>query len=96
MAEPVIVSEQVLLPTSVEEAWAFLGDTPRMVALDPMLVAYEPERGVIEQGTVNRVTTRIGPVRTTVTSRTEILDPAERLDAWAEEHPEPIPTAYWL
>ena len=21
---------------------------------------------------------------------------AERLDAWAEEHPEPFPTAYWL
>ena len=79
MAKPLTVSEQIILPTTVEDAWAFLADTPRMIALDPLLVAYEPERGVIEQGTLNRVTTRIGPLRTTMTSRTEVVDPPSRV-----------------
>jgi hypothetical protein len=79
MARSVSVSEQVLLPVPVEDAWAFLSDRPRMVALDPLLVAYEPERGVIEQGTLNRVTMRLGPLRLTSTSRTELLDPPHRV-----------------
>lgn len=44
-----------------------------MVALDPLLEAYEPERGHIEEGTPNRVTTRVGPLRLTATSRTEVI-----------------------
>ena len=79
LATSLTVREQVVLPATVDEAWAFLADTPRMVALDPLLVAYEPERGVIEEGTLNRVTTRIGPLRTTMTSRTEVLDPPSRV-----------------
>ena len=79
MATPVTVREQINLPVPVAAAWAFLGDTPRMVALDPLLEAYEPERGHIEQGTLNRVTTRIGPLRMTATSRTEVVDAPHRV-----------------
>ncbi len=86
MARPVTVSEQVLLPVAVEDASAFLSDTARMVTLDPLLVAYEPERGVIEEGTLNRVTMRLGPLRLTSTSRTEVLDPPQRV-VFVSVHP---------
>jgi uncharacterized protein YndB with AHSA1/START domain len=69
---------EITLPAPVEQVWALLADTPRMVALDPLLVAYEPEHGVIEAGTTNRVTSRVGPVRTTLVSRTEALEPPHR------------------
>jgi hypothetical protein len=55
-----------------------LSDTPRMIALDTLLDRYEPEHGTIEAGTLNRVTARIGPFRTTMTTRTELLQPPRR------------------
>jgi hypothetical protein len=69
---------QVVLPLTVQQAWALLGDTPRMVALDPLLEAYEPERGAIEAGTLNRVTARLGPFRFRLTTRTELLEAPRR------------------
>jgi hypothetical protein len=57
------VSEQVLLPVSVVRAWVYLGDTARMVARDPLLESYEPEQGVLVEGTTNRVVSRVGPLR---------------------------------
>jgi carbon monoxide dehydrogenase subunit G len=78
MAAEVTASTEVMLPVSVEEAWAVLSDTPRMVALDPLLDRYEPERGRIEAGTLNRVRTRLGPFRATLTTRTELLEPPRR------------------
>jgi hypothetical protein len=67
-----------VLPVPVEEAWAALADTPRMVALDPALDAYEPELGTIEAGTLNRVRGRVGPFPTTLVTRTELLEPPTR------------------
>jgi hypothetical protein len=68
----------VELPLSVEQAWAVLSDTPRMIALDPLLEAYEPEHGTLREGTLNRVTSRLGPWRMVMTTRTEVLDPPHR------------------
>jgi carbon monoxide dehydrogenase subunit G len=78
MAVEVTRSTEVVLPVSVEDAWAVLSDTPRMVALDPLLDRYKPERGTIEEGTLNRVRARLGPLRTTMTARTELLEPPRR------------------
>ncbi|WP_052667021.1 SRPBCC family protein [Nitriliruptor alkaliphilus] len=66
------------LGVPVAEAWALLSDTPRMIAVDPLLVAYEPERGVLEEGTLNRVTARVGPFRARLMTRTEVLEPGRR------------------
>jgi hypothetical protein len=63
---------------SVEQAWAILADTPRMVDLDPLLISYEPENGAMEEGTLNRVRSRVGPFPATLTTRTEILEPPHR------------------
>lgn len=71
-----VASGELAVP--VAAAWALLSDTPRMVALDPLLVAYEPERGTLEVGTLNRVTARVGPFRTRLTTRTEALEPGRR------------------
>lgn len=46
-------------PATCDAVWAALADTPRMVAIDPLLDAYEPEQGTIQQGTENRVTARL-------------------------------------
>ena len=78
MTAEVTASTEVVLPVSVEEAWAVLSDTRRMVALDPLIDAYEPEHGTIEAGTLNRVRSRLGPLRTTMTTRTELLEPPYR------------------
>jgi hypothetical protein len=61
-----------------EELWAVLADTPRMVAIDPLLERYEPETGTIQQGTSNRLTARFGPVRSRLTTFTEVLEPPHR------------------
>jgi hypothetical protein len=39
MATPRTFREEVVFPTTVEDAWALLSDTARMVRLDPLLVA---------------------------------------------------------
>jgi carbon monoxide dehydrogenase subunit G len=78
MRREITRTASVVLPVPVEEAWAVLADTPRMVALDPALDAYEPERGTMEAGTLNRVRGRVGPIRTTLVTRTEELDPPTR------------------
>jgi hypothetical protein len=78
MAVEVTASTEVVLPIAVEDAWAVLSDTPRMVTLDPMLDAYEAERGTIQAGTLNQVTARFGPLRTRLTTRTELLEPPHR------------------
>jgi hypothetical protein len=49
-----------------------------MVAIDPVRDRDEPESGEIEQGTLNRVQTRLGPLRARVTTRTKVLDPPHR------------------
>jgi hypothetical protein len=66
------------LPVPVERAWALLADTPRMVELDPLLLAYEPEGGTMAEGGLNRVTSRLGPLRVRLTTRTEVFDPPGR------------------
>ena len=76
---PVQVSEELLLPVSVVRAWEYLGDTARMVELDPLLESYEPEGGVISQGTTNRVVSRLGPLRIRMVTRTTVLDPPHRV-----------------
>ncbi len=73
-----VVTEQIQFPTDVQQVWNLLTDTPRMIALDPMIESYEPENGVIEGGTLNVVTSRIGPLRLHMTTRTEILEPPHR------------------
>jgi hypothetical protein len=78
MTVAVVTSTEVTLPVSVEQAWAVLSDTPRMISLDPLLDRYEPEGGTIEEGTLNRVRARFGPFRTTMTTRTELLEPPNR------------------
>jgi carbon monoxide dehydrogenase subunit G len=78
MTTATTATAEVALPVPVDEAWAFLGDTSRVVALDPVLVAYEPETGTVEEGTLNRVTARVGPFRTVMTTRTEVLEPPHR------------------
>ena len=72
---PVQVSEEVILPVAVIRACEYLGDTARMVELDPLLESYEPECGVISEGTTNRVVTRLGPLRMRMVTRTTVLDP---------------------
>jgi carbon monoxide dehydrogenase subunit G len=78
MTGAVTTSTAVMLPVSVEKAWAVLSDTPRMIALDPLLERYEPEGGTIQEGTLNRVRARFGPFRATMTTRTELLEPPHR------------------
>lgn len=78
MGAEVTRSTEVVLPTSVDETWAMLSDTPRMVALDPLIDRYEPEHGVIEVGTLNRVCSRIGPFSARLVTRTEALEPPRR------------------
>lgn len=73
------VRESIVLPVEVETAWEVLSDLPRMVERDPLLVDYQPENGVIEEGTLNRVTTKVGPLRMKATSRTAVLDPPHRV-----------------
>jgi hypothetical protein len=75
MSVPVIRSVEATYPVSVQDAWAVLSDTPRMVALDPLLVSYEPENGVMEEGTLNHVRSRVGRFPVSLTSRTERLEP---------------------
>jgi hypothetical protein len=72
------VRVSAVLPGTPEQVWALLSDTPRMVAADPLFEAFEPELGVITEGTTNRITTRLGPVRLRATSRTEVLEPPRR------------------
>ena len=50
MTAEVSASTEVVLPVAVADAWAVLSDTPRMVTLDPLIEAYEPERGTIWRG----------------------------------------------
>jgi carbon monoxide dehydrogenase subunit G len=78
IAVPVQVSEQVMLPVPVMRAWEYLGDTARMVELDPLLESYEPEGGAISQGTTNRVVSRLGPLRMRLVTRTTVLDAPHR------------------
>ena len=73
-----VVTEQILVPAGVQEVWNLLADTLRMLALDPMIESYEPENGALEEGTLNRVTSRIGPWRARMTTRTETLDSPHR------------------
>ena len=78
MAGEVPASTEVVLPVSVEQAWAVLSDMPRMVALDPLIDRYEPEKGVIEAGTLNRVRSRVGPFPARLVTRTEVVEPPRR------------------
>jgi carbon monoxide dehydrogenase subunit G len=66
------------LPVAPEALWNVLSDTGRMLDLDPLLVSYEPETGEVKEGTLNRATSRIGPIRMTMTTRTEVLAPPTR------------------
>lgn len=79
MAREVTGSTQVVLPVPVEQAWAVLSDTPRMVALDPLIDSYEPENGAVEEGTLNRVRSRIGPFPARLVTRTEVVDAPHRV-----------------
>ena len=79
MGEVVRVAESIELPVPVEEVWEFLGDTRQMVAMDPALEAFAPENGAVEVGTVNRITIRLGPFRARIVTRTEVLDPPNRV-----------------
>lgn len=74
----VVRHEEILLPVSVDDAWALLSDTSRMVELDPAFEAYEPEAGVIQEGTLNHIVSRLGPVRMKGVTRTVALDPPRR------------------
>ena len=47
-------------------------------ALDPLLESYEPENGVMEVGTLDRVRSRAGPFSAVLTTRTERLEPPSR------------------
>ena len=73
-----VVTERALLPAGVEEVWDLLADVPRMLALDTMIESYEPEHGALEEGTLNRVTSRIGLLRLRMTTRTETLERPHR------------------
>jgi hypothetical protein len=74
----VVRHEEILLPASVQDAWALLSDTRRMVELDPAFEAYEPEGGVIQEGTVNHIVSRLGPFRINGVTRTTVLEPPRR------------------
>ncbi len=76
---PVQVSEEVLLPVPVLRAWEYLGDTARMVQLDPLLESYEPATGELSPGTTNQVVSRFGPLRLRLVTRTTVLDPPHRV-----------------
>lgn len=76
---PVQVCEQVLLPVPVRRAWEYLGDTARMVELDPLLESYEPATGELSQGTTNQVVARLGPLRLRLVTRTSVLEPPHRV-----------------
>lgn len=71
-------SASVDLPVPVEQVWRLLSDIPSMVAIDPAVEAYEPDGGTLAEGTLNRVTGRMGPLRTRMTTLTEVLDPPRR------------------
>ena len=75
MGREITASTEVILPVSVDEVWAVLSATPRMVALDPLIDRYEPENGVVEEGTLNRVHRRIGPFPVRLVTRTELVEP---------------------
>jgi hypothetical protein len=78
LAVVVTASTAVVLPVPVEEAWGVLSDTPRMVALDPLIDRYEPELGTVQAGTLNRVRGRLGPFPTRLVTRTEVIEPPRR------------------
>ena len=79
MGRVVAAFTELVLPVPVDQAWAVLSDTPRMVALDPLIDSYEPENGVVEEGTLNRVRSRIGPFPARLVTRTEVVDPPHRV-----------------
>ena len=79
MGREITVSTEVILPISVDETWAVLSDTPRMVELDPLIDGYEPENGVVEEGTLNRVRSRVGPFPARLVTRTEVVEPPHRV-----------------
>jgi hypothetical protein len=68
-----------VLPVPVGRAWEYLEDTEHMVELDPLLESYEPEAGVIQEGTTNLVVSRMGPLRMRVITRTVELEPPRRV-----------------
>lgn len=70
--------EEVVLPLPPDEAWAVLADTPRMIAMDPVLESFEPEGGVLTEGELNHVASRLGPLWAKAVSRTAVLDPPHR------------------
>ena len=75
MSEAVV---ERVLPVEPQALWDVLSDTSRMLRLDPMLESYEPENGALEEGTLNRATSRLGPLRLRMTTRTEVLEPPFR------------------
>jgi hypothetical protein len=90
MMGEVSASTEVVLPVSVEAAWAVLSDTPRMLAMDPSLDRYEPEHGTIERGTLNRVRARFGPFRAWMVTRTERFEPPHRAVFVSESPSRPV------
>lgn len=72
-------SEEIVLPVPVARAWEYLGNTQRMVELDPLIESYKPETGVIAKDTTNQVVSRLGPLRMRLITRTAELDPPHRV-----------------
>ena len=73
------VSEQIVLPVTVEQAWDYFGNVSHLVELDPMLESYEPDAGTLQEGTTNHVVSRLGPLRMRMVTRTAVLDPPHRV-----------------
>jgi hypothetical protein len=71
--------ESVILPVGPARAFAIIGDPQNGPKIDPMIIRYEPDGGVMRQGGRNHIRGRAFGVRVHIVSVTREWDPPRRM-----------------
>jgi Polyketide cyclase / dehydrase and lipid transport len=62
-------TESIVMRTTPEKAFAYLGDPATATIVDPAVISYEPDSIPMRAGTRNRVRARLGVIAVTMTTQ---------------------------
>lgn len=72
-------SESIVIRTSPEDAFAYLGDPATATKIDPAIISYAPDTVPMAVGTINTVKARMFGMRLTTVTQVLVWEPGRRM-----------------
>jgi hypothetical protein len=72
-------TESIVMGTSPEKAFAYLGDPATATTVDPAVISYEPDSIPMREGTRNRIRARLGGIPMTMTTQVLAWEEGRRM-----------------